>query len=252
MKILISPAKSLDFKTSVPTGMHTNSNFLAESERINKVLRGLKAAELASLMSISSTLANLNFERNKEWQTPFTLENARQAVFAFNGEVYSGLDIHSLNSNKYNVLQQKVRIISGLYGLLKPFDLIQAYRLEMGTKIEIDKSQNLYEFWKPKIIKALQAEMFENELIVNLASNEYFTAIDTRQIKNQIVTPEFKDYKNGSLKTISFFAKRARGLMVRYIIDHDIENIDGLKSFNTDGYFFDENLSTTNRLIFTR
>lgn len=252
MKILISPAKSLDFKTSVSTEMYTNSDFLSESKKINKILQGLKSAELASLMSISSTLANLNFERNKDWQMPFSLENARQAVFAFNGEVYSGLDIHSLNSDKYDVLQQKVRIISGLYGLLKPFDLIQAYRLEMGTKIAIGKSQNLYEFWKPKIVKALNAEMLENELIVNLASNEYFTAIDTKQIKSPIVTPEFKDYKNGSLKTISFFAKRARGLMVRYIIDNNIDNIDGLKYFNTDGYFFDENLSSANRLIFTR
>lgn len=203
-------------------------------------------------MSISDKLADLNWKRNQEWKTPFTTSNARPAVYTFDGDVYIGLDAYSISESKIEVLQDRLRIVSGLYGLLKPLDLIQAYRLEMGTKLGIGKSKNLYEFWKPIITKALNKELKEDELFVNLASNEYFSAIDVKSLKVPIITPEFKDHKNGKLKIISFFAKKARGMMVRYIIDTNAQTIDDLKGFNYDGYQFDANLSKGNHLVFTR
>lgn len=252
MKIVISPAKSLNFDKELPTDQFTKNIFLAESRAINKIIKLQKPAELSHLMDISDALAQLNWQRNKTWKTPFTPKNARPAIYTFDGDVYGGLDVFSLPADKIDVLQNKVRILSGLYGLLKPLDLMQAYRLEMGTKIAIDDSKNLYDFWKTKITTVLNKELKKNELFVNLASQEYFTAIDVKTLKVPIITPEFKDFKDGKLKTISFFAKRARGLMVRYILDNNIETVDGLKHFDSEGYHFDENLSTGNSLVFTR
>ena len=203
-------------------------------------------------MSISEKLANLNWKRNQDWKTPFTTTNARPAVYTFDGDVYIGLDAYSIPEKKIEALQDCLRILSGLHGLLKPLDLIQAYRLEMGTKLLIGESKNLYEFWKPAVTKALNKELEEDELFVNLASNEYFSAIDVKALKVAVITPEFKDYKNGKLKIISFFAKKARGMMVRYIIDTNAQTIDDLKGFNYDGYHFDDNLSEGNKLVFTR
>ena len=225
---------------------------MKESRQVHKVLKEKKPAELSDLMSISDKLADLNWKRNQEWKTPFTTSNARPAVYTFDGDVYIGLDAYSISESKIEVLQDRLRIVSGLYGLLKPLDLIQAYRLEMGTKLGIGKSKNLYEFWKPIITKALNKELKEDELFVNLASNEYFSAIDVKSLKVPIITPEFKDHKNGKLKIISFFAKKARGMMVRYIIDTNAQTIDDLKGFNYDGYQFDANLSKGNHLVFTR
>ncbi|MFV8393166.1 peroxide stress protein YaaA [Flavobacterium sp. LB2P6] len=252
MKIVISPAKSLNFEKELPTKLYTEPLFLKESRQVHKVLKEKKPADLSDLMSISEKLADLNWKRNQDWKTPFTTSNARPAVFTFDGDVYIGLDAYSIPEKKIDALQDRLRILSGLYGLLKPLDLIQAYRLEMGTKLPIGESKNLYEFWKPTITKALNNELKEGELFVNLASTEYFSAIDVKTLKVPVITPEFKDYKNGKLKIISFFAKKARGMMVRYIIDSDAQTIDDLKGFNYDGYQFDANLSEGNHLVFTR
>lgn len=253
MKIVISPAKSLDFESQLPTQKYTEYLFSKQSQTIDKVLKKQKPKQLMELMSISDKLADLNWQRNQERNVAeMNLENARQAVFAFSGDVYIGLDAYSLSEDKIAVLQDKLRILSGLYGLLKPLDLIQPYRLEMGTKLPIGKNKNLYEFWKPIIAKQLNSELEKEELFVNLASNEYFDAVDLKKIKVPVITPEFKDYKDGKLKMISFFAKKARGMMVRYIIDSKAETIEDLKGFNYEGYAFDANLSKGNKLVFTR
>lgn len=252
MKIVISPAKSLNFEKELPTTQYTDSSFLKESRIVQKVLKQKSPAELSELMSISDKLAELNWERNQQWKTPFTPENARPAVYTFDGDVYAGLDAYSIPNEKIEVLQEQLRILSGLYGLLKPLDLIQAYRLEMGTKMPIEAHKNLYDFWKPTITKSLNKELKEGELFVNLASNEYFSAIDVKTLKVPVIIPDFKDYKDGKLKIISFFAKKARGMMVRYILDTNAETIDDLKAFNYGGYQFDANLSKGNHLVFTR
>jgi len=252
MKIVISPAKSLNFEKKLPSTAFSESLFLKEARQVHKELKQKSPASLSELMDISDKLAELNWQRNQNWKTPFTLENARPAVFAFDGDVYTGLDAYSIPLHQLDVLQDRLRILSGLYGLLKPLDLMQAYRLEMGTKLPIGESKNLYEFWKPIITKALNKEIKKGELFVNLASNEYFSAIDVKTLKVPIITPEFKDYKDGKLKIISFFAKKARGLMVRYIIDTNAETVEDLKGFNYEGYLFDANLSKGNQLVFTR
>ncbi|MBD3723901.1 MAG: peroxide stress protein YaaA [Flavobacteriaceae bacterium] len=252
MKIVISPAKSLDYTTELPTKRYTEAQFLNKSETIQKTLKKKKPKDLMELMSISEKLSDLNWQRNQNWQLPFTPENARPAVYAFNGDVYVGLDAYTIPKEKLTVLQDKLRILSGLYGLLKPLDLIQEYRLEMGTSLQVGTKKNLYEFWKKTITDALNKELQKDELFINLASNEYFSAVDVKSLKVPVITPEFKDYKDGKLKMISFFAKKARGLMVRYIIDNNVETLDELKSFNYEGYAFDANLSKGNSLVFTR
>lgn len=252
MKIVISPAKSLDFETQIPTKEFTECIFLKESERLSKVLKKKSPRVLSKLMSISPALGELNWQRNQEWQLPFSLENARQAVYAFKGDVYIGLDAYSLKQDQIGQLQDKLRILSGQYGLLKPLDLMQPYRLEMGTKLKVASKENLYKFWGNKITDALNSEIERDEVFVNLASNEYFKVINSKLLKANVITPVFKDYKNGQLKMISFFAKKARGLMVRYIVDNNIENAEDLKGFNYEGYAFDSNLSSEKELVFTR
>ena len=252
MKIIISPAKSLNFEKVLPTHQFSKPVFLKETKQIIATLKELKPSDLSELMNISDALAELNWQRNKVFKTPFTVQNSRPAVFAFNGEVYQGLDAYTIPEEKLTVLQNKLRILSGQYGILKPLDLMQAYRLEMGTTIKIGEHKNLYEFWKETVTQSLNKELIKDELFINLASHEYFSVIDIKKIKVPIITPEFKDYKNGKLKIISFFAKKARGLMVRYIIDQDIETLDGMKGFNYEGYQFDENLSKGKTLVFTR
>ena len=252
MKIVISPAKSLNLDKELPTLLFTEAVFLKQAETIQRTLKKQKPKQLMELMDISEKLADLNWQRNQDWQLPFTPENARPAIYTFDGEVYTGLDAYSLPVDKVAVLQDKLRILSGLYGILKPLDLMQAYRLEMGTSIAIGSNKNLYEFWKTSVTDYLNSELNKDELFVNLASNEYFSAVDTKKLKAPIITPEFKDYKDGKLKMISFFAKKARGLMVRYIIDTNAETVDDLKGFNYEGYAFDANLSAGNKLVFTR
>jgi len=252
MKIVISPAKSLDFETAVPTTQFTEGIFLNEAEKLNAVLKKKSPKKIAELMSVSPKLSELNWQRNQDWQLPFTLDNARQAVFAFKGDVYIGLDAYSLPLDKMNQLQNKLRILSGQYGILKPLDLMQPYRLEMGTKLKVGQKDNLYQYWGSKVTDELNSELADDEVLLNLASNEYFKVIKPKLLKSQIITPVFKDYKDGKLKMISFFAKKARGLMVRYIIDHAIEKVEDLKGFNSEGYAFDANLSNEKELVFTR
>ena len=252
MKLVLSPAKSLDFETQLPIKQHTEAQFLKQSERLNKLLKKKSAKSLSKLMSVSDALGQLNYERNQSWELPFTTENSRPAVYAFNGDVYRGLDAYTIPGNKIDKLQSTVRILSGLYGLLKPTDLIQPYRLEMGTKMPVGTKKNLYEFWKKDITKTLNEELEEDEVFLNLASNEYFKAIDAKALKVPVITANFKDFKNGEYKVISFFAKEARGLMARYIIDTDAKTIDDLKGFNYQGYNFSEPMSKDNELVFIR
>lgn len=252
MKIIISPAKSLDFESKATTGLYTQPRFLEQSEKLNKKLQTLSRKKLSELMSISKDLAELNYQRNQDWQTPFTPENAKQAVFAFTGEVFRGIDVTSLEEDKIPLLQERLRIISGLYGLLKPLDLIQAYRLEMSTKLKVGRTENLYKFWGNRLVDSLNEEMKEGEFLINLASTEYFKAIPTKNLNATMITPVFKDLKNGKYKTIMTFAKKARGLMVRYIIDHNVKTLEALKGFDVDGYRFTENMSSETEFVFTR
>jgi len=252
MKIVVSPAKSLDFETNVPTQRFTQADFLAQSERIQNTLKKKSAKSLSKLITISESLGQLNYERNQAWHLPFDLKNARQALYTFNGDVYLGLNAYSLPLEKLDAVQQKVRILSGLYGLLKPLDLIQPYRLEMGTKLKIGTKENLYKYWQEPISKALNKEMKPNEVLINLASYEYFKAVDTKILNRPIITPIFQDLTKGKLKVVSFFAKRARGLMLRYIIDNDIDTTEPIKNFNCEGYTFDSKLSNNLQLVFTR
>ena len=252
MKIIISPAKSLDFETKSPTSLHTQPRFLEQSEKLNKKLKTLSKKNISELMKISDALSALNYDRNQSWTTPFSPDNAKQAIYSFTGEVFRGIDAHSLREDKIPLLQDRLRILSGLYGILKPLDLIQPYRLEMGTKLSIQKTTNLYKFWDDQIAKSLNEELKEGELLVNLASTEYFKVIPKKILKVPMITPVFKDFKNGEYKTIMTFAKKARGLMVRYIIDHNIKTIEGLKNFNVERYRFSEEMSSENELLFTR
>lgn len=252
MKLVLSPAKSLDFETKLPTTKTSEGCFLAEAERLNKLLKKKSPKTLSKLMHISDNLGELNYQRNQEWELPFTKDNARQALYAFNGDVYRGLDAYSIDAKKLDKVQDTVRIISGLYGILKPLDLIQPYRLEMGTKMPVGKNKNLYEFWKNKVTQALNDELAEDELFLNLASNEYFKAIDTKALKVPVINVDFKEFKNGQYKTIGIFAKLARGLMTRYIIESDAKTIEDIKGFNYENYGFSEELSTDNSLVFTR
>jgi uncharacterized protein len=252
MKIIISPAKSLNFEKKIPFQKHTLPNFLTEAQVVHTVVKKKNPKQLMELMDISEKLANLNWKRNQDWSLPFTPENARQAVFAFDGEVYIGLDAYSLTEVQLQFLQERLFILSGWYGILRPLDLIQAYRLEMGTSLAVKSSKNLYEFWKTKATEYVNKALSNDDIFVNLASSEYASVLDFKKIKATVITPEFKDYKDGRLKMISFFAKKARGLMVRFIAETNAVSIDDLKKFNYEGYAFDANLSTANKLVFTR
>lgn len=240
MKMIVSPAKSLNFEAELPTAQFTEARFLPEAERINKLLKKKSTKALGKLMGISENLSQLNWQRNQDFQLPFSLENARPAVYAFDGDVYTGLDAYSLSADKIPVLQSQLRILSGLYGLLNPLDLIQPYRLEMGTKMPVGVKKNLPAFWKDKVTQTLNEEMKEGEVLLNLASNEYFAAIDTKALNAAIITPQFKDFKNGQLKMISFFAKKARGMMARYVIDTAANDLTDIKGFTTNGYQYSE------------
>ncbi|WP_430612340.1 peroxide stress protein YaaA [Flavobacterium sp. JP2137] len=254
MKILISPAKSLDYKTPVPVAQTTVPVFKKQAKVVHEVLKTYSPGDLADLMHISDNLAALNWTRNQQRTLlpKGESERFRAAVYAFNGDVYGGLDVYTLQTAKTDDLQDKLRILSGLYGLLKPLDLIEPYRLEMGTKMPVGAAANLYEFWKPLIAVQLNKEMKKGELLVNLASKEYFTAVDKKALIGTLVTPDFKELREGKLKSISFFAKKARGMMVRYILDCEVETIEGLKGFNLDGYAFSASESTESNLLFTR
>ncbi len=252
MKLLLSPAKSLNFESQIPITQSTEACFLKQAERLNKLLKKKSAKSLSKLMSISNNLGQLNYERNQEWSLPFTKDNARQAIYTFSGDVYRGLDTYTIPKDKLEKLQDTVRIISGLYGILKPLDLMQAYRLEMGTKFPVAKNKNLYEFWKRTITQSLNDELKDDELFLNLASSEYFKAIDVKALKVPIITASFKDFKNGEYKMIMTYAKLARGYMTRYIIDTNANTIDDIKGFNYEGYGFSDSMSSETELVFIR
>jgi len=240
MKIVISPAKSLQLDGDLPEVEFTQPIFLNAAAQVNTVLRKKSVKALGTLMGISENLSNLNWQRNQEFQLPFSPTNARPAVYTFSGDVYQGLEVGTLQAAKIPDMQERLRILSGLYGLLRPLDLIQAYRLEMGTTLKIGSKKDLYAFWKTKITAAINEEMTQDDLLVNLASNEYFKAIDAKKIDATIVSPQFKDYKNGQLKIISFFAKKARGVMARYLLETNAKNIEDVLAFAEDGYRYSE------------
>jgi len=253
MKIIISPAKSLDFDSKHNSQNVSKPEFLEKTLAINSILKKKSPSDLMKLQSISEKLSELNWKRNLEFSKNHNDENSRPAIFAFNGDVYTGLDVKTLDDKKIDFLQNNLRIISGLYGVLKPLDLIQPYRLEMGTKISINGSSNLYEYWSNDVTKFLSEELPSSEILLNLASNEYFSTINKSKINSEIISPIFKDFKNGKLKIISFYAKKARGMMVRYVADNLINSYDNLLSFNYGGYVFNENeTKVSNQPVFTR
>jgi len=251
MLIVISPAKTLDFDTAQIITQYSQPRFLEQSQQLINGLKQLSTIEVASLMKLSDKLAALNMVRFQTWSQPFDLDNAKQAVFAFKGDVYAGLDVDTLAPENIEFMQKHLRILSGLYGVLRPLDLIQAYRLEMGTKFANLKGKDLYQFWSKQIKEAIEAELTDDTLI-NLASNEYFKAVQSKSMNARIITPIFKDWKNGQYKIISFYAKKARGLMSRYIIEHQIENAEQIKQFNVDGYQYCSELSQGDDWVFIR
>ena len=250
--MVISPAKSLQFDSQLPSINFTTPNFSEEAKLINGLLKKKTSKALSELMHISDKLAQLNWERNQLFNSHES-NNRRPAIFTFNGDVFHGLDANTLSLEKIHRMQNQLRILSGLYGLLRPLDLIQPYRLEMGTNFSLGTHKNLYDFWKDKTTQQLNLEMEEGELFVNLASNEYFNVIDIKKLVAKIVTPQFKDFKNGKLKIISFFAKKARGMMVRHLVDVNAKTIEDIKTFNSDGYSYSANETVDpSKPVFTR
>ena len=253
MLMIISPAKTLDYESPLATETHTQPDFLDDACELIDQLKELEPHQVSNLMSISDKLGQLNAERFQCWHTPFTPDNARQAVLAFKGDVYTGLDAESFSNEDFSFAQKHLRILSGLYGLLKPLDLMQPYRLEMGTRFENTRGKDLYAFWGSKITEALnQLLASDDKVLVNLASNEYFKSVQKKHLDARLVTPQFKDWKNGQYKMISFYAKKARGLMCRYAIQNRITQADDLKGFNLDGYYFSEDQSDNNNWVFLR
>jgi len=254
MLTLISPAKTLDYDTPLQTEAFTQPTQLTQSRKLIRRLRELGSDDLSRLMSISDNLAELNRQRFRQWKTPFKPENSRQALFAFKGDVYLGLDAYSLDDQAIDYAQQHLRILSGLYGILRPLDLMQAYRLEMGTRLDTESGSNLYQFWNDRITKSLNQELKQSgaNTLVNLASNEYFKSVRPKLLKAEIITPTFREHRNGEYIFISFLAKKARGLMARYLIDNRIDNAEALKDFDYEGYAFEASLSSDNEWVFTR
>ena len=254
MLALISPAKTLDYETALPSDVYTQPRLLEHSQELIDVARKLSATEIASLMSVSEKIATLNVERFRDWQAEFDLANARQAMFAFKGDVYTGLDAYSLSPADIEFAQQHLRMLSGLYGLLRPLDLMMPYRLEMGTKLHNARGENLYHFWGEIITNLINQDLTQSQsdLLVNLASDEYYKAVQETKIQAEIIKPVFLDQKNGKYKVISFYAKKARGLMARFMIENKLERVEDLKAFNSEGYYFDADSSLKGELVFKR
>ena len=252
MLVVISPAKSFSKEVNAPALNYSQPEYLESSEKLIGKLRGLSKKKFAELMNLSNDLAIMNIERHKNWQPPFAVEKADPAIFAFRGEVYLGLDSKSLNNNDIKYAEDHLRILSGLYGCLRPLDLIQPYRLEMGAKLKYYRKTNLYQFWGDTITKNLNGLLIEEKVLINLASNEYFKAVNAKKIKGRIITPVFKDLVNGEYKSLMTYAKRARGLMSRYIIQERIEEPELLKSFNSNGYCFSPEMSDERTFVFIR
>jgi len=254
MLMIISPAKTLDFEASSPTANFTMPDLTGESQQLIDALKEKNSFEIAELMKISMKLADLNRLRFQQWETPFTLKNAKQALFAFRGDVYTGLDADTLDESGIGFIQSHLRILSGLYGLLRPLDLMQPYRLEMGTRVPNGRGKNLYDFWGTIITEKLNRALKEQEdnILINLASNEYFKAVRVKELAAEIITPVFKEQRSDTYKIISFSAKKARGLMSRYIIDNRITNPEQIKNFDLEDYAYNPSLSSGNSWVFSR
>ncbi|OEE69707.1 hypothetical protein A1OO_02680 [Enterovibrio norvegicus FF-33] len=254
MLIVVSPAKTLDYQSPLATERFTQPALIEHSQQLIEVCRQLTPADIGSLMKVSDKIAGLNAARFSEWSPTFTPDNARPAILAFKGDVYTGLEAETLSDEDFSWSQDHLRMLSGLYGLLRPLDLMQPYRLEMGTKLANERGSNLYQFWGDIITGELNGALAaqNDTLLVNLASNEYFKSVKPAKLKGQIITPVFKDRKNGQYKVISFYAKKARGMMARYIIDNRIDSVEGLKAFDIAGYWFSAEESNDKELVFKR
>jgi len=254
MLIVISPAKTLNYDTAPVTAQYSQPDYLDHSQQLINRARHYSALDIAEVMSVSANIAELNFERFEQWHTPFTPDNAKQAVLAFKGDVYTGLDAETFSEADFKFAQKHLRILSGLYGLLRPLDLMQAYRMEMGRKIDTERGKNLYEFWDEIITDGINAQLKQSgsNYLINLASNEYFKSVKAKLIDGEIITPEFKDWKNGAYKMMGVYAKKARGQLSRYIIQNQLDDVEGIKGFNVDGYTFNEEMSKGNTWVFTR
>jgi hypothetical protein len=254
MLMVISPAKTLDFDSPLATSKNSQPRLLDQSQQLINELQKLAPHDISALMSVSDKIGTLNFDRFQAWQQPFNEDNARAAVLAFKGDVYTGMQAETFQASDFNFAQKHLRILSGLYGLLRPLDLMQAYRLEMGTKFVNKNGKNLYQFWDNKITTILNEDIKDSgsKELINLASNEYFKSVQLKYLDSEVITPIFKDFKNGKYKIISFYAKKARGMMAAYIIKNKIKNAEDIKSFNIDGYRFDNDMTRDNNWVFTR
>lgn len=254
MLIVISPAKTLDYETPPKTKVFTTPDYLDHSQQLINRLRNFSSLDISDLMKVSAKIADLNFDRYESWKKPFTQKNAKQAVLAFKGDVYTGLDAGTFNAADFKFAQNHLRVLSGLYGLLRPLDLMQPYRLEMGTKLKTDAGKNLYEFWGTDITEGLNTQLkkIKSDTLINLASNEYFKSVKPKELNAEIITPAFKEFKNGDYKMIGIYAKKARGLLSRYIIQNKLSDPEDIKLFNEDGYKFNKKLSKGSNWVFTR
>ncbi|MGI0115664.1 peroxide stress protein YaaA [Zooshikella sp. RANM57] len=255
MLMLISPAKTLDFSSPIPNNLSVvHPQFTQQSTQLIEILRQYSTSEISQLMKLSDKLASLNVARYASWEEKHTEANSRPAIYAFKGDVYTRLDIDSFTQEDLQFANTHLSILSGLYGLLQPLTLIQPYRLEMGTKLANSKEKSLYDFWQDTITTTIRQQLDKqrDNILVNLASNEYFSAVDKKSLNADIITPSFKDYKNGTYKIISMYAKKARGMMARYIIQNKIVHPAEIKQFNESGYQFNEQLSTNDNWVFTR
>jgi cytoplasmic iron level regulating protein YaaA (DUF328/UPF0246 family) len=254
MLVVVSPAKTLDFETPSTTKTYTMPDHLDDSEELINRLRRFSSLDIAELMKVSKKIADLNFERYETWQKDFTPDNAKQAALAFKGDVYTGLNAETFREKDFKFAQKHLRILSGLYGLLRPLDLMQAYRLEMGTRLQTDRGRNLYEFWGSTITDALNKQLnkINSNYLINLASTEYFKSIRSEQLNAEIITPEFREYKAGDYKMIGIYAKKARGMLSRYIIENQLSDPDDIRSFSSDGYKYNKSQSKGNKWVFTR
>lgn len=252
MLLLISPAKKLDYDSPVRTTLSTQPMFIPQAQNLIDILKQKSAEEVGKLMKLSDALSKLNWQRFQDWTPNFNLENSRQAVLAFNGDVYDGLDASSLSDNQLQWLQKHLLILSGLYGVLRPLDLMQPYRLEMGTRLQNNLGKNLYEFWGTSIADYINKNVDESQPIINLASNEYFKSVDLKVLRNKVIDCVFQDYKNGEYKIISFHAKRARGYMARYIVENECTKPEQLQGFDSAGYKYDAQHSNDTSMVFRR
>ena len=254
MLIVISPAKTLDYDTPPKTKVFTTPDYLGQSQQLINRLRNFSSLDISDLMKVSAKIADLNFDRYESWKKPFTEKNAKQSILAFKGDVYTGLDAETFKADDFKFAQNHLRVLSGLYGLLRPLDLMQPYRLEMGTKLKTDKGNNLYEFWGSDITEGLnkQLKKIKSDTLINLASNEYFKSVKPKELNAEIITPAFKEFKNGEYKMIGIYAKKARGLLSRYIIQNKLNDPEDIKAFSEEGYRFNKSLSKGNNWVFTR